>query len=343
MSLGTVLDFLSDRLHHLPLAVVYVTERCHSKCSGCDFWRHGTGELGVERAALLARELTTLGTELVLLTGGEPLFHPRWEEVTRSFRDQRLPLWLLTSGISLSKDRSSVGALFDRVTVSLDGATPATYRATRGIDGFDAVVDGIAGLVEDGVWTTVRTTVQKSNFLEMPELVRLARRLGVREISFLPVDVRSRLAFGRSQAATSEGLALDLADLPVLESVLEELELEREYEGESGLVAESPEKLRRMHRYFTALLGRGDFPRVRCNAPRFSAVVRPDGSVQPCHFVEGGGDGGLRGTLAEELNSPDLVGIRKAIRKASREECLRCVCPMRKAPWGPLLRTISGD
>jgi Fe-coproporphyrin III synthase len=339
MSLRTVLNFVSDRIHDLPLAVVYVTERCHSKCVGCDFWRHGTAELGVERAAVLARELTELGTRLVLLTGGEPLFHSRWEEVARSFRDENLPLWLLTSGISLSKDRQTVRSLFDRVTVSVDGATRASYRATRGIDAFDAVVDGIAGLVEEGVWVSIRTTVQKRNFSEIPELVRLARRLGVREISFLPVDVRSRLAFGRSEDPSADGLALELADLPAFESALAELHEERLLEQE--LVAESPAKLQRMREYFAALLGLGDFPPVRCNTPRFSAVVRPDGSVQPCHFIEGNGGAGR--ALADALNASELVGIRKSIRKGSREECLRCVCPMRRVPWEPLPRTISGD
>jgi Fe-coproporphyrin III synthase len=232
-----------------------------------------------------------------------------------------------------------VRSLFQRVTVSLDGATRASYRETRGVDAFDAVVDGIAALVEDAVWVSLRTTVQKRNFREMPEIVRLGRRLGVREISFLPVDVRSRLAFGRSGGPSADELALDVADLPDFEAVLAELDGERW--PEPGLIAESPEKLRRMRGYFAALIGHGDFPPVRCNTPRFSAVVRPDGSVQPCHFIEG--HRGTGSTLADELNEPVLVGIRKAIRRESREECVRCVCPMRRGPWEPLLRTIWGD
>jgi MoaA/NifB/PqqE/SkfB family radical SAM enzyme len=201
-------------------------------------------------------------------------------------------------------------------------------------------VEGIAALVEDGVWVSIRTTVQKMNYLEMPELVRLARRLGVRQISFLPVDVHSRLAFRRSESSSTDGLALDASDLPAFASVLDELELELELEREQGqgqgLVAESPEKLREMHRYFAALLGLGEIPPPRCNAPRFSAVVRPDGSLQPCHFIEGLRSPGK--ALAESLNSRELTSIRRAIRKGMREECLRCVCPMRRAPL-ELLRT----
>jgi Fe-coproporphyrin III synthase len=339
--LGTALNFVSDRMRRLPLAVVYVTDRCSSKCIGCDFWRHGTAELDVDRASGLARELWRLGTRMALFTGGEPLFHSRWEDVARAFRDQGLSLWLLTSGISLSRARAKVGALFSRVTVSLDGATPATYQATRGVHAFDAVVAGIAALAEDGVWVSIRTTVQRRNFLELPEIVRLARRLGVREISFLPVDVRSRLAFLRGADASTEGLALAPADLLPFESILDEIEIERGREGEGersgGRIAESPQTLRRMHRYFAAIAGLGDFPVVRCNAPRFSAVVRSDGSIQPCHFIEGhrGPEGS---TLFDSLNAPALVAVRKAIRKGAREECLRCVCPMRRAPLDLVIR-----
>lgn len=341
MTLGTAFNFVSDRIHRLPLAVVYITERCSSKCASCDFWRRGTADLEVGRAASLAHELARLGTEIVLFTGGEPLLHSRWEEVARSFRDQRLSLWLLTSGISLAKDRAAVRSVFSRVTVSLDGATPRSYRATRGIAAFDEVVGGIAGLVEDGVWVSIRTTVQKSNFLEMPELVRLARRLGVRQISFLPVDVSSRLAFLRSETGGStDGLGLDPWDLPALDSVLDELELERG--RDDGLIAESATKLREMHRYFAALLGRETFPPVRCNAPRFSAVVRPDGSIQPCHFIEGR-PGSVPRVFPEALNAPELVAIRRAIRMGAREECLRCVCPMWKGPLELVLRPAWGD
>jgi Fe-coproporphyrin III synthase len=333
--IGNALNFVSDRIHRLPLAVVYVTDRCSSKCIGCDFWRHGTAELDVDRASGLARELSRLGTRMALFTGGEPLFHSRWEDVARAFRDQGLSLWLLTSGISLSRERARVAALFSRVTVSLDGATPETYQATRGVRAFDAVVNGIAALAENGAWVSIRTTVQRKNFFELPELVRIARRLRVHQISFLPVDVRSRLAFLRGDDAATGGLALAPSDLPAFESVLDEIERERESHG--GLIAESPETLRRMYRYFSALAGLGDFPPVRCNAPRFSAVVRSDGSIQPCHFIEGhkGPEGSA---LFDSLNAPELVSVRKAIRKGAREECLRCVCPMRRAPLDLVLR-----
>src|SRR3972149_17804 len=96
-------NLLSDRLAALPLAIVYVTDRCNSKCVTCDFWRYGQTNLPVERARWLAKEFRKMGTEVVLLTGGEALLHPHWDEVAECFRAEGQRLWLLTAGLSLKK------------------------------------------------------------------------------------------------------------------------------------------------------------------------------------------------------------------------------------------------
>ena len=101
MSLRSVLNLTGDHLYDLPLAIVYVTERCNSRCVSCDFWRHGETELSVERARQLATELRALGTRAVLLTGGEVLVHPRWDEITETFREAGMRTWLRISPSSI--------------------------------------------------------------------------------------------------------------------------------------------------------------------------------------------------------------------------------------------------
>ena len=330
MNLRVGLNFFGDRLHGLPLGIVYVTERCNSRCVTCDFWKNGVEELSVERARELADGFRELGTEAVLLTGGEVLFHPRWDDIAEAFRSRGLALWLLTAGLSLEKQVERVDELCERVTVSLDGATRETYRAIRGVDAFQTVLDGIGALVDRGTWVSLRCTVQRGNYLEMPELVRLARHLNVRQISFFPVDVDGGAAFGRGEDR-SRAPMLDKKDLPRFREVLSRLERELAEEIASGFVAESPEKLRRLLQVFAAHHGLDELPPVRCNAPRFSIVVRANGALQPCHFIEGRPPSGS-GTLARDLNDPQLMAIRGEIRRGEREACLRCVCPSFKAP-----------
>jgi MoaA/NifB/PqqE/SkfB family radical SAM enzyme len=324
-------NLLTDRLAALPLAIVYVTDRCNSRCVTCDYWRYGQTNLPVARAAPLAQELRQMGTRVVLLSGGEPLLHPHWAEIAETLRGAGLCLWLLTAGLSLARHAERASALCERITVSLDGATADSYRAIRGVDGFEAVCAGIRAAVARGVPVGLRCTVQRGNCTELAALVRLGHALGAAQVSFLAVDVSTHAAFARAEDF-DRTMALKPADLPILAEQLATLEREHADDFASGFIAESPDKLRRLHQYFAALAGEGDFPPVACNAPRFSAVIGADGGWQPCYFIPGAGR--LDGRpLREALNTPAAVALRRDIRSGRRAECARCVCAMwRGAP-----------
>lgn len=331
-------NLLTDRIAALPLAILYVTDRCNSKCITCDYWQYGQTNLPVEKARALAPELKALGAQVVLLSGGEPLLHPHWDEVAASLGDAGLRLWLLTAGLSLRKHASRAVELCERITISLDGATPETYRGIRGVDAFRKVCEGIRAAVELGGHVSIRTTVQRGNYREMPAILRLGRELGVRQVSFLAVDVSTHVAFARKEDYQNT-MAPRGDDLTEFSQVLDLLEQDFGPEFASGFIAESPAKLRRLHQYFSALLAQKPgvsetpgvlpvaFPPVRCNAPRFSAVIGADGHLQPCYFIPGTGilNGG---SLREALNTPEFISLRKDIRLGRRAECERCVCSM---------------
>jgi MoaA/NifB/PqqE/SkfB family radical SAM enzyme len=174
-------------------------------------------------------------------------------------------------------------------------------------------------------------TLQRSNYRELPQFVALARNLGVQTISFLAVDVANPHAFGRTDEFAAD-VALRAEDLPVLEQLLTCLETEHAQEFRSGFIAESPAKLRRIHQYFAALLGKATFPPVRCNAPEFSAVVGTRGDVQPCFFISGPQDSSMHNDIADALNSEAMMTLRDHIRGGSRPECGRCVCSLWREP-----------
>src|SRR6476661_8851356 len=81
----------------LPLAILYLTERCNSRCISCDYWRHGQRDMSPEAAAQLLPGFAALGTQVILVSGGEPLLNPQWAAIARLLRDAGLRLWLLTS------------------------------------------------------------------------------------------------------------------------------------------------------------------------------------------------------------------------------------------------------
>jgi len=315
----------------LPLVTLYLSERCNSRCVTCDYWRHGVKDASLASVERMLPALAALRTRAVLLSGGEPLLNPEWPAIAALLKSRGLALWLLTSGLSLAKHARRAAELFDSITVSLDGTCAETYAAIRGVDAFDKVCEGIRTVAAAGVTTSVRVTLQRANFRELPAFVALARELGAAQVSFLAVDVGNAHAFARRDDASLE-LALRAEDLPVLDGLLAALERDRATDFAARFIAESPAKLKRIRDYFAALLGLAAFPAVRCNAPEFSAVVDTSGRVAPCFFIPAAPLAPRAPDLAASLASDPARALRAAIRAGQRRECARCVCSMWRDP-----------
>jgi len=336
---------IDSHLHRLPLATLYLTERCNSRCVSCDYWRHGRTDMNLRAVTRLLPSLARLQTRVVLLSGGEPLLNPEWPAIAGLLREHGMKVWLLTSGLSLAKHARRAGGLFDAITVSLDGTDRATYAAIRGLDALDNVCDGIRAAAAHGIAPSIRVTVQRANFRQLPGFVNVAKGLGARRVSFLAVDVANPHAFGRTDDFGAD-LALRAEELPAFAEVLRFMEQEYAEEFRSGFIAESPQKLQRILQYFTAIHGRSPYPVVRCNAPEFSAVIGASGKVQPCFFISGPAESALHLDAVESgpvesgqaqalqgaLNGDAMTALRSAIRAGHRLECKTCVCSMWRDP-----------
>jgi MoaA/NifB/PqqE/SkfB family radical SAM enzyme len=274
----------------------------------------------------LLPDLRKLRTTTALISGGEPLLNPQWREIVELLGQRGIESWLLTSGLSLAKHADSASRLFRHITVSLDGTNPETYALIRGVDAFNKVCEGIKA-VSNCVPTGIRVTVQKSNFREMSRFVTLAEELGVRQLSFLAVDIDNSHSFARSAGPIPE-LALSKSEVQEFDSVLTTLETQHRDAFASGLIAESPAKLRRIQQYFAAINGESDFPAVRCNAPQYSAVIAADGRVSPCFFIPGPDSAPRAPFLSACLQSSSMQQLRSEIRDNKRAECATCVCSM---------------
>jgi MoaA/NifB/PqqE/SkfB family radical SAM enzyme len=128
---------------------------------------------------------------------------------------------------------------------------------------------------------------------------------------------------------------LEPDEIRELEAIIERTVRLYSSDFESGFVAESPDKLRRLPRYYAALRGVEPFPAVSCNAPWISVVVEANGSVRPCFFH--GSIGNLRQTPIETIVTANLRSFRASFDVGADPVCVRCVCSLktswRSAPW----------
>jgi MoaA/NifB/PqqE/SkfB family radical SAM enzyme len=321
----------SSQLRRLPLVTLYLSERCNSRCVTCDYWRNGRTDMDLAAVTRLLPDLAQLQTQVALISGGEPLLNAEWAEIAQLLRANGLKLWLLTSGLSLAKHARRAAQLFDAITVSLDGTNRETYLAIRGVNAFDKVCAGVRAAATAGAPLGVRVTVQRANYRQLAQFVNLARELGAQQLSFVAVDVTNPHAFGRLDDFSSN-LALQPDDLPVLEQIIDGMVRDRAADFRSGLIADSPRRLRRMHQYFSAVCGLAAYPPVRCNVFDYSAVIGATGRVSPCFFIPGPPHANGHSDLPQLLNSDSMIALREVIRAGGRAECARCVCSLWREP-----------
>lgn len=327
----------TNRTFVLPVLIFYPTSRCNSRCVSCDWWKSsGADDLTLAEIEALAAALPALGTRLVVFSGGEPLLRPEVFEAARLFRARGMTLHLLTSGVLLERCVAEVAREFSRVIVSLDAATEALYQQVRGVNALTSVEKGVARLrrLAPDVPLTARATLHKLNFRELPRLIDHARAMAFDGISFLTADVSSS-AFGRGRLPHAGALALDGDEVSEFGEIVERTITAYRDEFDSGFIAESPDRLRRLPQYYKALAGHAAFPPVACNAPWMSVVIEADGSVRPCFFHDPVGS--VRHATLATIVSRNLAAFRETLDLERNPVCTRCVCSMkvgwRSVPW----------
>lgn len=332
------LALATHRVGSLPIAILMPHSGCDCRCVMCDIWKGGEPprQLTERDVAGLLASLRRLRTQRVVLSGGEPLLHPRLFHLCELLREAGIArITLLTTGQQLASRASQVVSAVDEVIVSVDGTEPVHDQIRRVPGGFRRIAEGVAAVTAASteVVVTGRCVIQRRNFSVWSDIVVAARQLGLHGISFLAADLTSE-AFNRRQSWGERRLAEvapSAEQLPELANALERLFSERADELASGFIAEPADKLRRIVDYYRAHHGRCSFPAVRCTAPWVSAVVEADGAVRPCFFHRP--YGGLADSdLAGLINGPEAVRFRRRLDVASDPICRRCVCSLNLRP-----------
>jgi Fe-coproporphyrin III synthase len=320
------------RLSTLPILILNAHSRCNCRCVMCDIWkREANDQVNAQDLERHRASFRSLGVRQVVLTGGEPLLHNDLSALCNFFREQKIHLTLLTTGLLLHKRAEEVAALFDEIIVSIDGPAEI-HDAVRRVNGaFNLIHRGITAVRHHNpaMAITCRTTVQKANYLRLRETVDAARALGLDSISFLAADLTSE-AFNRPLVWPGErqseiGLNRDEAD--ALEQEIEQLIVEHEAGINHHFILESADKLRRIVRRFREHLGQLPPQSPICNAPWVSAVVEVDGSIRPCFFHRTIGNI-TSSTLEEVINGEAAQSFRQSLDVEANPTCRRCVCSL---------------
>lgn len=327
------LTLATDRIHALPVVVLMPHSRCNCRCVMCDIWKANRNghEITREQLAPHLDAFRGMNVQWVVLSGGEALMHSNLWTLCALLKELDVKITVLSTGLLLDRYADDVTRWCDEVTVSLDGSREVHNRIRNVPRAYERLAEGVAALraVDFRFRVTARCVLQRLNYADLPHIIDAAHEIGVEQISFLAADV-STTAFNRPTPWDDErvaDVALTPEEVTAFERVLETVIREYREDFRSGFIAESPEKLRRLPRYYAALNGDGDFPEPVCNAPWVSTVIEADGTVRPCFFHQALGNMHEQ-SLDAILNSEEAVDFRRRLDVTSDPICQTCVCTL---------------
>lgn len=195
--------------HPAPVNVeIDLSNRCSLGCSWCHFaYTHTKGPLAgkMEKpeghidggdlmdkllAATILEQLHKAGVKSVTWTGGgEPTLHPDFERITGMADMFHLEQGIYTHGGHITQDLAMrIKEDFTWAFISLDECTAETYKASKGVNRFDAACDGIRRLMVANGKATIGAgfLLHRNNFHQVPRMVELGHELGVDYVQFRP-------------------------------------------------------------------------------------------------------------------------------------------------------------
>jgi len=180
-----------------PMLVFWeVTRACQLACKHCRASAtEGAlpGELSTVEGLDLIDQVADFGRPypILVLTGGDCLLRPDLFDLVEHANGLGVPVALspsVTPSLTPAMIDKMVTSGVKAVSISLDGAVPATHDGVRGIPGhFEDTIKAISALSAVGLTVQVNTTVMRANVDELADVADLISRAGAHiwEVFFL--------------------------------------------------------------------------------------------------------------------------------------------------------------
>lgn len=289
--------------------VVDVTYMCDARCRYCRWGDPRTPNRVAQDASRIlipAETLETLGTERIVISGGEPTLHPEIERIIQYYGALVEQVVVITNGYGLS------GGIQDRmlragatgITVSLDSVSPAESFMTRRTP--PRVHASILRNLEKmggrrGYELGINSTVSRvtASWLAVKGLLEFGERIGADFVKFQPIFDDGYVS------ANSPDLLLTADDAQPLR------EIARRLDGTGGPTTNPPG----FWNDVAEMAGAGCLPAHRCALDGRDAIS-VDGELGICWWVDSSRYG----------NTSDILDRKRTetVRKLFGEEKTKC-------------------
>jgi radical SAM protein with 4Fe4S-binding SPASM domain len=267
-------------------ASLQVTESCMCRCVMCNIVGYFKQPMmPLPRTLRAIEECGLLGMRLTDLFGGEVTLRKDLFELIRHVRWMGMECMFITTGYYVTptfvKQLKEAG--LGRVVVSIDGSRPEIHDAIRQLPGiYDRAVRAMKALAaEPEIETFASTVILAENLWDLPDLIRLSGRIGIRKHEFfLPIS-------GPVSSTTPRWPTAQQMD-SFFDEILPEMERAAR---KSGVSIDFRPELRTWEisrREARQMISEGLYniharnPDSRCHAPGYNLFITVNGNVYPC-------------------------------------------------------------
>ncbi len=190
-----------------PVVVWNCTRQCNLNCIHCYASadsQKSPDEMSTAEGEAFIRNLADFGVPVLLFSGGEPLLRKDFFHLAGYAKEQGMRIALSTNGTVITEDMASdikdIG--FAEVGISLDGIGPNNdyFRGHKGA--FETALRGIRNCIAHDLRVSLRLTITRSNYQEIPAIFDLVEEEGINRVCFY------HLAYsGRGSAIQKEDIS----------------------------------------------------------------------------------------------------------------------------------------
>jgi len=197
--------------------------------------------------------------QIVFLSGGDPLAHPKINEILNLQRTFKLGM--ITAGLTRKDFVFDNLKNISRMRVSVDGMTPETYAAARGVDTFAKVMKNIPEFRSRVESLGINFTLSRLNAHEVGKLFDYVEKTGIDRLIVYPAHMAPHIALTNEQKEDVKRVVT-------------------ERWATDGWIKEHnfPELLKRID-------GTDHDLSVPCISPKIHMMIAPDGTVGPCCYL----------------------------------------------------------
>lgn len=182
-------DAVAAARERRPIVVWNITRTCNLRCVHCysdSMAARYPGELDWEQMQSVVADLAAYKIPSLLLSGGEPLIHPRFFDLVNLATEAGLKLTISTNGTLITPEKAAMlkAANVAYVGISLDGigAIHDQFRGKKGA--FKEAVEGFHACHEVGQKTGLRLTLTRHTVSDIERILDFIEEQEIQRVCF---------------------------------------------------------------------------------------------------------------------------------------------------------------